>query len=329
VDVILAGSAFALATVLVGAMIWFTRRFDLMDVPNHRSSHSVPTPRGGGLGIVLTLLAFGPTIGAGASQWDRARRVWALALLSVAIIGMIDDRASVSVRWRFAVHLFAAALVAYLAREATPITFTGMMWLPFWVFWTVSAINVVNFMDGIDGLIASQTAIFALYLVGMSPGESIATRGALVLAVACLGFLTWNWPPARVFMGDVGSGPVGVAIVLCGLLAAFNGLSPVVAFFPLLPLFLDATLTLIARWRRGERLSQPHRSHLYQRMANGGLGHRRVTLMYGLAALIGAAVGLIGLRAASPWLELGTAVAFAIASAVVGLTLSGRYPLRP
>jgi UDP-N-acetylmuramyl pentapeptide phosphotransferase/UDP-N-acetylglucosamine-1-phosphate transferase len=206
----------------------------------------------------------------------------------VATVGWVDDRRSLAIGPRLLAHLVSAAAVLPLA-VTLPVagglaTGLGLLW---WLFWGVSAINVVNFMDGIDGLIGLQLVILGIHFAVLG-GESAGNLlFAAALSGSALGFLWWNWAPARIFLGDSGSGALGLAAVVGGLLVLAGGRAGLVAtFLPLFPIFLDATLTMIARARRGERLTEAHRSHLYQRLANGGWGHARVSVAYGLAAAL-------------------------------------------
>lgn len=290
----------ALAAVLSGTLVGlvrsYARRAGVIDEPNDRSSHTAPTPRGGGIGVlgalVLTLAGYGVVRGV---PWDTSSLVamtW--AVLSVAAIGWLDDHRTLGVVPRLVTHLLAALAVAWLSARWLPEQHPMLPWLAWWMLWTVSSINVLNFMDGIDGLVASQVAVFAAYAWCVaSPGTpsrplALATIGALV------GFLVWNWSPARIFLGDVGSGALGALVVILGLSIMRDGADTglVRAFLPLYPLFLDAATTIARRLARGERITTPHRSHLYQRLANGGWGHARTSLAFLVAALAGIAAGL-------------------------------------
>ncbi|MBX7118998.1 MAG: hypothetical protein K1X31_08370 [Gemmatimonadaceae bacterium] len=293
--------AAVLSLLLVGLVRHHALRRGLLDHPNARSSHQLPTPRGGGLGFISAFLvsvgvaisvpagagtdaaAAGPLLGAGA------------ATLLVAAIGWVDDHGGAPVRVRLVVHVAAGILLLPLVRGAPlPVALPLGVAAAWWVFWTVSAINVVNFIDGINGLIGLQALLYGLFaaLAGASGGW-VAAAGAS-LAGASLGFLVWNWDPARIFMGDVGSGALGVCFVALGAgLVAEGRLGFIAAFLPLAAIFLDAAVTLARRWRRGERLSEAHRSHLYQRLANGGgLGHARVATLYGASAAGAGALAL-------------------------------------
>jgi Fuc2NAc and GlcNAc transferase len=283
------GLAALVAALLVGLARWDAVRRGLIDHPQERSSHAVPTPRGGGLGLLIAAaVALLPFPDQGIVSREMVAAVAAIGL--VAAIGWVDDHGGAPVRLRLVVHIVAGALVVPLALTA-PLPLPAVAAGLWWVFWTVSAINVVNFIDGIDGLIGLQALVYGLFVALVaSPGGAPQLAG-LALAGASLGFLGWNWHPARIFMGDVGSGALGVVFVLLGaLLVAEGEVGFVAAYAPLAGIFLDAAVTLVRRARRGERLSEAHRSHLYQRLANGGMGHPRVALVYGgLSAAAGAA----------------------------------------
>lgn len=281
--------AFAVASVGAGLTLRYSRRAGLLDVPNARSSHSVPTPRGGGIGIVAAVLLVLPY--AFASFANSRTLYWILLLfVALAVAGWLDDRKSLSVGLRLPVHLGCGLAVAALVDEIAPLPgLLNVPWLLWWIFWTVGSINVVNFMDGIDGLVASTGVIYGLYLYAILPSTLPGAQFGLILAAACSGFLIWNWSPARIFLGDVGSVTLGFLFVIGGVLA-LGSVNPALVFLPLFPMFFDALVTLIRRFRRGEKLAAAHRSHLYQRLANDGHGHARVTLMYSLAAALGAFV---------------------------------------
>jgi Fuc2NAc and GlcNAc transferase len=280
-----------LSLLLVGLVRRYAVRRALLDVPSERSSHRVPTPRGGGLGVVVACLV--PVI---VALRPMQRGAWSLAaaltgVAAVAVIGWLDDRGSLPVAPRLTVHLLAGLAVAWLATGVPgPFGVIGVAGAMWWVFWTASAINVTNFMDGIDGLIGLQALVFGGHLLLLHGGGEATVIGA-ALAGSAAGFLAWNWAPARIFMGDVGSASLGVLMVVAGVLVQQRtGLPTSVVFLPLYPLFLDATVTLFRRWRRGDRLVEAHRTHLYQRLANEGWGHARVSLLYGVAAASGIVV---------------------------------------
>jgi UDP-N-acetylmuramyl pentapeptide phosphotransferase/UDP-N-acetylglucosamine-1-phosphate transferase len=239
------------------------------------------------------LLAFAVAEGGALLAWRIALAIGGIIL--TACVGWLDDRHTLGVKPRLAAHIAGAAAVLPLALFPTPVpVFLGMAAVLWWIVWGAASINVVNFMDGIDGLIAAQIAVFAthLFMLAVPNGAAFHLGGAL--AGAAFAFLWWNWAPAKIFLGDAGSGALGLTMALGGLLLLREGSAGVVrAYLPLYPLFLDATVTLLRRAARGERLTQAHRSHLYQQLANGSMGHARVSLLYAAAALVGLAVAQI------------------------------------
>ena len=281
------------AAVLVGVVRQRAIRHGVMDHPTTRSSHAVPTPRGGGLGLLLVVVALWGWRAIHPLSWILLVLLGGLAM--VGLVGHVDDKRGLGVGSRLVVHVVAASCVGVVAAAAAsnPLLAAGLfLW---WTFWTVSSVNLVNFMDGINGLVASQVTVFAVSLALFPDPTRTVPLLAMVVAGACVGFLPWNFPRARIFLGDVGSGTLGYLVPVLALLVVRGGDTDIVrAHLPLLPLFGDATWTILRRWRRGERVTAPHRSHLYQRLANGGLGHARVTLIYALASICGAIAAHLG-----------------------------------
>ena len=319
--ILLAGIAAVLSAALVGAIRTFAIRSEMMDLPSARSSHLRPVPRGGGAGVIGTVL-FLLAWYARTNAVSDPRFVAALAGVGlVAAVGWFDDRRSLGAAPRLAVHVIGGGLVAWGAAGAPgPLGTVGVAAVVWWITWTVAMINVTNFMDGIDGLIGSQMLIFGWHLWwGSAAGDLFGAVGA-VLAGACVGFLAWNWAPARIFLGDVGSGALGAVAALGGALAVAGGLGPVeVVFLPLFPLFLDGSVTLLRRLFRGERFWEAHRSHLYQRLANGGWGHARTAVLYGVAAIAGVLVS----RVETSYRALACAT-YVVAIGVAGVGLERR-----
>jgi len=308
--------AFFLSAIGVGVTFLYTRRIGLFDVPNYRSSHRIPTPRGGGIALVGSVFALGVYAFVQTQQFPASAFAFlAAAVIVLTLVGWLDDRKTIRVALRLSVHLICGLAVASLVNKISPLPgWINVLWLGWWVFWSVASINIVNFIDGIDGMIACQGIVYGLFIFSLMPFASFGSSYGLILSGACLGFLIWNWPPAKMFMGDVGSGPLGLFFVVGGALA-LQGTKSVLVFLPLFPIFLDALLTIVVRFRRGEDLTDPHRSHLYQRLANGGAGHARVTLAYGLFAAMGAVVAF-SVRNATP---LAIAIAIAAYCGVVML----------
>lgn len=285
----LATVAAALSFVLVALVRKLAVRHGVLDHPTDRSSHAIATPRGGGLGLIVAVLALGGWRATRPFDWTAVTLLAGAAI--VATVGWVDDRRGLTVRTRLAVHLAAGVLVGIVAATAEATLAMRILFFAWWTFWTVSSINLVNFMDGINGLVASQVAVFAMSLAISSDPPGVTPFYAIALAGACLGFLPWNFPRARIFLGDVGSGGLGFLVPVLALFALRErGIDSLRAHLPLLPLYGDAVMTIARRWRRGERLTEAHRSHLYQRLANGRLGHTRVTLIYAAVSVCGLVV---------------------------------------
>jgi Fuc2NAc and GlcNAc transferase len=269
--------------------------YGILDIPNERSSHTKTTPRGGGLAIVLTATAGMIWLGA-----DGTMPLPVLIALTgggtlVAIVGFLDDRFGLRSAVRFVVHVAAAAWAVFWLGGVPPIRVGAHIvqwgWLGdvLGVVGLVWTVNLFNFMDGIDGIAASEAVFIAvsgalLTLFGAGTGSVFA--GGLVFGAACGGFLLWNWPPAKIFMGDVGSGYIGYMVGVLALAAARA--SPDALWIWLIlggAFFIDATVTLARRAVRGERVHEAHRSHAYQWSARRW-GHKRVTVAVSLLNLV-------------------------------------------
>ncbi len=292
---VIGAATLAASAVLVGLVRRHALKVELLDHPSDRSSHDRPTPRGGGLGVIVAALG---GVLAGGLPLSPPFIAALAAVVAVAIVGWQDDRASLSARRRILVHVAAGAGVAWFAAATPgPLSVTGPIAVAWWVFWSVAAINVTNFMDGIDGLIGSQMLVFGAHLLLLSGGDRTGLVMGTALAGASAGFLLWNWAPAKIFLGDVGSGSLGLLAVIGGIAGMNASGWPLEAvFLPLMPMFLDATVTLIRRYRRGKRVWEAHREHLYQRLARSGWGHARVSLAFGVLAVLGAGAARLATR---------------------------------
>lgn len=272
-------------------LTWILRRYalvtNLLDIPNHRSSHVIPTPRGGGLAFVLcfliavALLSFQMLI-----EGELAIALLAAGLMS-AIIGFIDDRKGIPARWRLLSHFIIAAFALYClgGMPAIPlgswVLSSGLIANVLAVFYLVWLVNLYNFMDGIDGLAAVEalTICFAGALLYYLCDNINAALLPISLAVAVAGFLLWNFPPAKIFMGDVGSGFLGLVLGILSIQAAAVQANFFWSWLILLGVFIvDATVTLLRRGLRGEVLFEAHRSHAYQHASRYYGKHRPVTL---------------------------------------------------
>lgn len=259
----------------------FRRR--LVDVPNTRSSHVMPTPRGGGLAIVVSYFIGLIIIAILYHLPFDLISALAGAGIMVAAIGFVDDHVNIAPHWRVAVHFFAAvwavlSLNGFLMNNDFPLTawFLNL----FWIISIVWLINLYNFMDGID-TIAGAEAVFvgvsATILFMLSDEYSIASAAALLTA-AVGGFLFWNLPPARIFMGDVGSGFIGVVIGVIALAGIKGGITSVWVWLILLGVFLvDTTITVGRRMMRSMKWYSAHRSHAYQHATRRLGSHGKVT----------------------------------------------------
>lgn len=261
-----------------GAALEYARRRGLLDHPTERSSHAVATPRGGGIAIAVATLG-GITVAASLA-WIPGRVALALAGggALVAAIGWMDDRHGVAAYRRLLVHAAAAAWAVTLLGPLRGLGVVGAVLAGLAIVW---AVNLYNFMDGVDGLAASEAvtvsaAAAALLATGGQAGMALA---AMIVGAGAAGFLPWNWPPARMFMGDVGSGLLGFLFGTLALAAHNLDALPVGFWLVLLGVFVfDATVTLLRRATAGEPITTAHRRHAYQRLVQAGWTHRRVTV---------------------------------------------------
>ncbi len=275
------------AWVLTLSVRRYALRSNLLDHPNERSSHSVPTPRGGGVAIVASFLLLVAWLGlTGKASPSLSTAILGGGLL-VAALGFIDDRSSLPARWRFLGHLAAAVWVLAWMGPTPPVPilgvtinlgFAALLLAALHLVWSI---NLFNFMDGIDGL-ASLEAI-GVSLGGALVWWLVQPAGdwpvALLFAACVAGFLVWNFPPARIFMGDAGSGFLGLVVALLALWSARTEAHLFWAWFILGGCFMvDATTTLVRRVKRGERFNVAHRSHAYQYAARQHASHKAVSL---------------------------------------------------
>lgn len=260
----------------------------LFDVPNERSSHVAPTPRGGGIAIAIaTSASWLVALLRGVSEESFLLGL-VLGGMIVAFVGYLDDRFQLSAGIRLTAHFGAAIWVLYWLGGVPPIQVgpvlvdLGLAGYPIGCLGIVWTLNLFNFMDGIDGIAASEAifVVFAGSFLAISTGDPspVAILGAS-FGAACCGFLLWNWPPAKIFMGDVGSGYLGYAIAVLALTDAIeHGASLWIWLILGGVFFVDATVTLVRRLARGERAHQAHRTHAYQWLSRRWGSHRKVTL---------------------------------------------------
>jgi Fuc2NAc and GlcNAc transferase len=284
-----------MACVLVFALAFggtaVVRRYALrrlIDLPNSRSSHATPTPRGGGIAIAgahLAAVTIAWALGVLPSSFTLALLLGGLA---VVLVGFIDDHRPLPALWRLAIHFAAATWVLVCLGSLPPVQFgshavdlglAGSVLAAVFVVWFL---NLFNFMDGIDGIAAVQAITMTAGASGLallcgSSDEVVLTL--LLPACATAGFLLWNWPPARIFMGDAGSGYLGFAISCMAHWTVVERHLSIWVWLILGGVFLaDATTTLLVRAATGASPAEAHRSHAYQRLVRSWNSHRRVTL---------------------------------------------------
>lgn len=274
----------------------------LLDIPNERSSHSAPTPRGGGLAIAFT--ALGGIVIAAMLQWIDSNL--AIALVGggalIAAVGWVDDHRSLSALTRFAVQFFCAGWAMFWLGGLPSLSIgsaslnLGPAGIVLGVIGIVWAINLYNFVDGIDGLAAGEAistgVIGGLILLAM--GQTGLAIVSLLIAAASAGFLPLNWAPARLFMGDVGSGMLGYLFAVLAIASENSGAVPLLLWVLLLGAFVfDATVTLCRRIAHGERWYHAHHSHAYQRMVQAGRSHAQVSTTILLINLVLAILAIV------------------------------------
>ena len=253
---------------------------NIIDIPNDRSSHTVPTPRGGGIAILISWYA-------GISVLFIVEFIGLnlyLAFLSgiiLAATSLLDDIVSIRPSIRILAQTVTSILAIYFLGGFNSVDIIGKLSIPAIITFPVSVIgmiwfiNLYNFLDGIDGYASIQAICIsaALFL--------FTGAGINMILIACVaGFLIWNWPPAKIFMGDIGSTQLGFILVVLGIYYHNENTLPFMWWLVLTsPFWFDATLTLFRRWRNGEKLSQAHKKHAYQRLVQSGFSHLKVDLL--------------------------------------------------
>lgn len=258
------------SAALVGLVFWLARRWQWLDHPNERSSHGSSTPHGGGIGL---LAAFALVVGL-ESPWSIAYPQLLLLALLLVLVGAADDRWSLPVSLRLVIY--ATCCLVWLIWQPLPgYWWAGWLALPC-LLWLI---NLYNFMDGIDGLAGLQAGLAAsgAGLLALWGGHQEYALFCALLAACVAGFLLWNWPPARLFMGDAGSIPLGFLLGGLAWLGWTGDVLPPGCWLVLLAVFVtDSTWTLVARWLRSAPLAEAHREHAYQRLARYWNSHARV-----------------------------------------------------
>ena len=292
----------------------YTISYSIFDIPNERSSHTAPIPRGGGLAIVTITLG-----GLGVIQvleqicpWPKFLAYLGGALL-ISTISWLDDLHPLSASLRFGIQSLAALLVlvvfGFWKNTVFPfecVINSRLIGLPINFIWIVGLTNCFNFMDGIDGIAGTQALVagIAWALLGwLSNILPVVALGTL-LAGTSLGFLWYNWPPAKIFMGDVGSAFLGYNFAFLTLLGAKHNpsLGPAVIIL-VWPFLFDTGFTFFRRLKNGENVFAAHRSHLYQRLVISGYPHRTITFIYLGLEVLGLLM-VISIFMKKPWAGL-------------------------
>lgn len=307
------GCAAILTTLLKTGLAWRLAT----DIPNERSLHERPTPRVGGWGVVPTVLV---------AVFALAPRLWLIGACTVflAAVSQIDDRRSLPARVRFCAHLVAVA--ALIFAYPAPVPWWILAAVAIFLLWLV---NLYNFMDGADGL-AGGMAVFGFggYAIAASMAHGVGVELTLVCAAvagASAGFLLFNFHPARIFLGDAGSIPLGFLAGALGYWGWRSGAWPL--WFPAMcfaPFIADASVTLLRRLMRGEKFWQAHREHYYQRMIRSGLSHGRTAASWYSLMFVGIMVA-VWARGQTLLMQWFVVIAWAVVLVVAGVVIDLRW----
>ena len=322
---------FVITAVLVDVMILLAARWRLVDLPNRRSAHSLPTARGGGVAIVSTF-----TLGAiaVAIRWPAvAVPVLLGALLpslTIGAVGFVDDIRSLRASLRLFIQIGIAVVITgalgpidAIAVPGLPRLELGMFAWPFTVVWIVGLTNAFNFMDGSDGMAGLGAVVMGLCigLLGLRLQSHVPMLLAVFLAAAAGGFLVFNWPPARIFMGDVGSGFLGTFLAALPLL--FPPATRPLIFVPVVlclwPYVYDPFLSVLRRIANKKNPFVPHREFLFHRLIRSGATHSQAAVLYGLMAALGGLAGMLMIANDVPD-RIRVAMPLAMVAAAAGLT---------
>jgi UDP-GlcNAc:undecaprenyl-phosphate GlcNAc-1-phosphate transferase len=305
----------AVVAVAEAVTIPLLRRAAVIDVPSQRSSHTVPTPRGGGIPIAAGLLV------AAGLTWGTNAAVFAFAVAAFGLLGFAEDLRGLAVGSRLIMQAVGGTMVAVLLVSdlAGPSTvLVGLIVLV--AVWITGFVNVFNFMDGVNGISGAHALIAGVVFAGLGwwRHDGFLVPAGAAVAVSALAFLPWNVGQARVFLGDVGSYALGAALATLAAYAVLHGIPVEATLGPLVLYIADTAWTLQRRIRAGERWLEPHRTHVYQRWCDAGWSHQRVTLtatattvllsMLGAASLAGdpvlrAAADLAGIAVVATYLR--------------------------
>jgi UDP-GlcNAc:undecaprenyl-phosphate GlcNAc-1-phosphate transferase len=275
----------------VAAVHYLSLRWNILDIPNSRSSHVIPMPRGGGLAIVVvTIISIGILCHIRLFVPINGLFIILLGAVLLAGISMWDDLHPLPFWIRLFIHIVVACIVVFgvgywhiLNLPFIKTIYLGWFGLPVTIFWIVGMINAFNFMDGVDGIAGGQGVIAGLgwAVLGMLSGQSFIAGVGVVLAASCLGFLGHNWPPAKIFMGDVGSTFLGYTFAVLPVVAGqhYTHLS-FLGVLLVWPIIFDTAATFLRRLLHHENVFSAHLSHFYQRLVATGYSHKKIASLY-------------------------------------------------
>jgi UDP-GlcNAc:undecaprenyl-phosphate/decaprenyl-phosphate GlcNAc-1-phosphate transferase len=268
------------------------RRAAIVDVPGRRSSHTVPTPRGGGIPVAAGLLVAAALIG------GLDATVFALAVATFGMLGTAEDVRGLTVRGRLALQAGGALMIAVLLVSglAAPVLVLALL-VVLCTAWITGFVNAFNFMDGVNGISAAHALVAGLVYAGLGwwQHDGFLVPAAAAVAAGALAFLPWNAGRARVFLGDAGSYALGAALAALAAYAVLQGVPVEAAAGPLVLYVADTAWTLQRRIRAGERWSEPHRSHVYQRWCDAGWSHQRVAATAAATTVLLSLLGAVSL----------------------------------
>ena len=315
----------AVVAVTEAAAIPLLRRAAIVDVPGHRSSHAVPTPRGGGIPVAAGLL-----VAAGLSG-GAAAAIYAVAVAAFGLLGSAEDLRGLAAGRRLVMQMAGGVVISVLLVSglAEP-TAVLVALVALGAIWITGFVNAFNFMDGVNGISGAHALVAGTVYawLGWWLRDGFLVPAGAAVAVSALAFLPWNAVRARVFLGDAGSYALGAALATLAAYAVLQGVPVEAAAGPLVLYLADTTWALQRRIRASERWSEPHRTHVYQRWCDVGWSHQRVTLT---AAAVTVVLSLLGAVSLTGQLVPRAAADLAMAAVVAGYLrspalLAGRYP---
>jgi len=289
-----------LAVVICGAVVAaaeavtipLLRRSGVIDVPDHRSSHTVPTPRGGGISIAAGLLVTAGLIGSALAV------LFAFTVTVFGLLGFFEDLRGLSARRRLAVQAAGGAVISAVLASGLPGSVIRLLPLvAAGALWITGFVNAFNFMDGVNGISGAHALIAgaAYSCLGWWRHDGFLSSISAAVAVSALAFLPWNAGQAKVFLGDAGSYVLGAAIAVLAAYAALRGIPAEAVLGPVLLYLADTAWTLQRRVRAGERWFEAHRTHVYQRWCDAGWSHQRVATVTGAITVLLSLLGAVSL----------------------------------